>query len=100
MGICNKLLREGGELFVAFPYTKNLNVLVNFVDDWTHKIVDLEAEVAAFIAFGGFEFDKIEARIGGWTMPYRTNLQNAASIARNLICIYPPCHVGMITARK
>jgi 2-polyprenyl-3-methyl-5-hydroxy-6-metoxy-1,4-benzoquinol methylase len=100
LGICNHLLTESGRLYVAMPYTKNLNYLVNFVDDWTHKLVDLEGEVAAFMAFGNFEFDKIEVYLGGWTMPYRKARQNVAGIIRNLICLFPPFYVGIIVARK
>lgn len=98
--ISNKLLRKGGILYVAFPYTKNLNYFINFVDDWTHKIVDLEAEVAAFIVFGNFEFKNIKCYVGGFSMPFRTLKQNILSIIRNLICLYPPFHVSIIIAKK
>lgn len=98
--VSNRLLKENCELYVSFPYTKNLNFLINFVGDWSHKIVDLEAEVSAFMAFGGFHFDNIEVRLGGWTMPFRSALQNITAVIRNLVCLFPPFHVGIIIAKK
>lgn len=96
IGRFRKLLKPGGQLCMMFPYTGNLNYFENFVGDWTHKLVKLEFEPAALVAFGNFKMSSIEIYLGGLTLPSRSFVHNVLCIWRNLICLYPPFHVGIL----
>jgi SAM-dependent methyltransferase len=96
----HELLKEGGRLVVSFPCTKKLNILANFVSDWTHKLVGCEMEVPAFVYFRGFNEEKVRLYIGGWTLEFRSLTQNLLSIIRNLLCFLPPFCVTTIVAEK
>lgn len=91
-----ELLKPDGQLCVMFPYTGNLNYFENFVGDWTHKLIKLEFEPAAFVAFGNFKMKNIKVYLGGLTLPSRSLSHNILCIWRNLICLYPPFHVGVL----
>jgi len=100
--VCHRLLKSGGELFVASPYMENLNYFINGLNDWQHKSVHIRSgsEVGAFIAFGGFKFENIKVYLAGLTMPWLSLVDNILAILRNLICLYPPFHVCIIAAKK
>ena len=96
----HKLLKFGGLVVVAYPYMKNLNFFINGISDPTHKLTDFEGEVANFIEYGGFEQEKVNLFLGGWTTPAISLLKNLMAIFRNLLCLFPPFHVAVITAEK
>ena len=102
LAISHRMLKSGGELFVASPYMENLNYFINGINDWQHKSVHLKSgsEVGAFIAFGNFKFENIKVYLAGLTMPWLTTADNILAILRNLICLYPPFHVFIIHAKK
>jgi hypothetical protein len=91
------LLKEGGILYLDFPYIQNLG-LIDFFQDRTHRPVSCVDE-ALYIEQLGFA---VNLYVGGYTMPYATffSPRNIVRIFANLLLGYKPFFVTFIVANK
>jgi hypothetical protein len=91
-----ELLKDGGMLVLAYPFSLyNMNFKY-FWEDITHNPVGVEAE-AGLINTLGFE---TELYVGGLKAEPFSLFENIICLVRNLLLLFPPFWITLIIAKK